>query len=231
MSKKYELLDKDPETGLHRIKALRDIPKYGIRAGDLGGFIGSEENLSHTGDAWVFGNANVSGNAKVSENAKVSGNARVFGYAKVFGNALVSGDAGVWGNAWVSGNAHVYGKAWVQENAGVYGNAKVLRKARLSGYAEVSGDAWVLGDAKIKRNIRIESNLDFISFYGPRHHITITKGYISIGCKIWDSLDDFFQDYVDVAEYYDYTKEEREFTRDMVEAGHKSISIRSRKKV
>jgi len=74
-----------------------------ISDGEVGGWIESEKNLSHEGDAWVSGNAMVSGNALVSGNAKVSGNAWVSGTSKVFGDAWVSGDAWVYGNAKVSG--------------------------------------------------------------------------------------------------------------------------------
>ena len=81
---------------LFRIKALIEFGN--VKAGDLGGYIEKEENLSHMGNAWVsgnaqvFGNARVSGNAWVSGNAQVSGNAWVFGDAQVFGDARVSGD-------------------------------------------------------------------------------------------------------------------------------------------
>ena len=46
---------------LFRIKAL--ISFGNVRAGDAGGYIEKEENLSQSGDAWVSGNAEVSGNA------------------------------------------------------------------------------------------------------------------------------------------------------------------------
>lgn len=52
---------------LHRIEcvtAFRDV-----KAGDKGGWIENEGNLSQGGDAWVCDNARVSGNARVSENA------------------------------------------------------------------------------------------------------------------------------------------------------------------
>ena len=65
MSLKYELTDEVNSAGLRRIRALRDIPAWGVRAGDLGGLVASEHNLSHDGDAWVFGNARVFGNAQV----------------------------------------------------------------------------------------------------------------------------------------------------------------------
>jgi len=53
---KYKLTDETIEAdgcSLHRIEALRDFGE--VKAGDLGGFIESESNLSHTGNAWVYG--------------------------------------------------------------------------------------------------------------------------------------------------------------------------------
>lgn len=48
---------------LQRIKA---VAEFGIvKVGDLGGWIEKEENLSHEGKAWVYGNAEVYGDAKV----------------------------------------------------------------------------------------------------------------------------------------------------------------------
>ena len=91
---------------LFRIKALIEFGN--VKAGDLGGYIEKEENLSHMGDAWV------SDDARVSGNAQVFGNARVFGNAWVSGNARVSGDTQVFGDARVSGDkdyayAHGFG--------------------------------------------------------------------------------------------------------------------------
>ena len=137
-------------TKLFRIKALCEFGN--VKAGELGGFLEKEENLSNDGDAWVYGNASVSGDAWVYGNASVSGDARVSGDAWVSGNARVSGNASVSGDARVSGNARVYGDAEVSGdasvsgNARVYGDAEVSGNARVSGNAEVSGDAWVYGN-------------------------------------------------------------------------------------
>ena len=79
--KKYTM---KKEGALYRIKALRDFDN--VKKGQLGGLIEKEDNLSHSGDSWVFGNAQVSGNARVFGNARVSGNAGVSGNARVFGN-------------------------------------------------------------------------------------------------------------------------------------------------
>ena len=86
---------------LFRIRAL--VAFGNVEAGEFGGYVEKEENLSDDGNAWVSGDAWVCGNARVSGNAWVSGD------AQVYGNARVSGDAQVYGNAWVCGNARVSG--------------------------------------------------------------------------------------------------------------------------
>ena len=100
---------------LFRIKAL--VAFGDVEKGELGGFIEKEDNLSHDGNAWVYGNARVFGNAQVYGNARVSGDARVYGNAQVYGDARVSGNAQVSGDARVSGNAQVSGDARVYDDA------------------------------------------------------------------------------------------------------------------
>ena len=97
--KKFELTtDSIKENGvtLYRIKSLIDFGD--VKAGDLGGYVEKEENLSQYGDAWVYGDVHVRGNACVYGDVQVSGN------ALVCDNAQVSGDARVGGNARVSGD-------------------------------------------------------------------------------------------------------------------------------
>ena len=48
---------------LHRIRAVAEFGL--VKIGDLGGWIEKEENLSHEGKAWVWGNAKVCGDAEV----------------------------------------------------------------------------------------------------------------------------------------------------------------------
>ena len=112
MSKKYEITDTiHPYVPrLRRIRALRDIPTVGVKAGDLGGWIESEHNLDHTGPAWVFDSARVFGCARVFDSARVSGSAEVSGSARVSGSAEVSGSARV------SGSAEVFDSAIVQSS-------------------------------------------------------------------------------------------------------------------
>ena len=112
--KKYEFTGETKMVNgvtLHQIRALVDFGD--VLAGDIGGWIEKEENLSHDGTAWVYGNAAICGNAEVygdaevHGDAKVCGNAEVYGDAEVCGDAKVYGDAKVCGDAWVSSARHV----------------------------------------------------------------------------------------------------------------------------
>ena len=68
--KKYEMMqDQTIEwcgRTLYRIRALRDFGN--VRAGDVGGYIECERNLSQDGNARVYGDAWVYGDARVYGN-------------------------------------------------------------------------------------------------------------------------------------------------------------------
>ena len=101
--KKYELTSETKIVFGHILYRIKALSSFGcVSAGDLGGFLESEKNLSQNGDAWVYGNA------------------EVYGDAWVYGNAEVYGDARVYGDAWVSGNAEVYGNAEVSEIGAIF---------------------------------------------------------------------------------------------------------------
>ena len=68
--KKYEFTGEVKFYFGRKLLQIRALISFGnVNAGDIGGWIEREENLSHNGNAWVSGNARVSGNALVSGNA------------------------------------------------------------------------------------------------------------------------------------------------------------------
>ena len=74
--RKYEFIGETRQHLDHTLHRIRALVSFGdIVAGDVGGWIEYEKNLSHSGDAWV------------------SGDAQVFGDARVYGNARGFGDA------------------------------------------------------------------------------------------------------------------------------------------
>lgn len=144
--KKYELVKEDKKIftdggAIYRIKALKDFEN--VKAGDLGGYIENESNLSHDGNCWVYDKAKVYENAKVFGNAEVSGNATVGGEAQVYENAKV------YDYALVYNNAKVYDKAKVFDNAQVFGEARVFNNAKIYGTSEISDSAVVCEKAEI----------------------------------------------------------------------------------
>ena len=167
--KKYELTSETKIVFGHILYRIKALSSFGyVSAGDLGGFLESEKNLSQNGNAWVSGNARVYGNAEVSGNAEVYGNAEVSGNAEVYGNARVSGSAEV------SDNARVYGNARVSGSAEVYGSARV------SGNAEVSkiGSIFWIG--------AVGSRNDTATFF------RCTDGVVRVTCGcFFGNLDEF----------------------------------------
>lgn len=124
---KYRITSETKEVGGVTLHCIECVTAFGsVKAGEKGGWIENEGNLSQDGNAWVCGNAVVSGDAVVSDSAVVSGDAWVSGNARVYGDAWVSGKALVCGNVRVSGNAKVYGNAEVSGNAVVSGEADYI---------------------------------------------------------------------------------------------------------
>ena len=198
--KKYELTTETLQFAgrtLHRIKAVKDFGS--IQAGEFGGFIEKEENLSQDDNAWIyvkamaFDNANVFGNAKILGNAKVYDNANVFGNAKILGNAEILGNANVFGNAEILGNAKVYDNAMVYGNADILGNAKISCNAKVYGYAKVYDNAniddyaEVYGRVVIKGDAKVHDATDYIvfkNFWSSGRYFTWTRSNNkwSVGC-------------------------------------------------
>lgn len=109
---------------LFQIRALKDFGN--VKAGQLGGYIEKEENLSHDGNAWIFGDARVFDNAEVCGNAQVYGNAEISDNAWVYGNAEIFGNAQIFDNAWISGNVYIYNNACICGNGWVSANADYI---------------------------------------------------------------------------------------------------------
>jgi carbonic anhydrase/acetyltransferase-like protein (isoleucine patch superfamily) len=156
---KYELTNETKKTLFGTIRRIRAVESFNdVEAGDYGGWVYSEHNLSQDGNCWVYGDARVYGNAQVFGNARVSGKARVFGNARVFGDSWVHGNARVSENAWVHGDVQVCGEARVSENARVYGNAVLSENACVRGNARVYDTALVYGFALVYGNTKVCGN-------------------------------------------------------------------------
>ena len=162
MNKKYELVKDDciihEGITLYRIKALKDF--YDVKAGDLGGYVQSENNLSQYGKCWVYEYAKAYENAIVLEDAKIYDNVKVYGTAKICGHSKVYNDAEVYGNAKVYGNTRIYDNAKISGDVYIYANAFVCGNAEVYGSAEIYGNANVFGNANIYGKTLIYGNAE-----------------------------------------------------------------------
>ena len=150
MPKKYELTNKIKNWYGHTLYQIRALKNFGaVKAGELGGWIETEYNLSQNGDCWIYDNAAVYRRASVCNNAVVHNNAVVCDNAVVCGRAVVCGNATVHNNAIVCENAIICDDATICDAAGVSGNVVICGKARVGDFAGVDGNATICGDATI----------------------------------------------------------------------------------
>ena len=102
---------------VYQIKALKDFAD--VKAGDLGGYVASEENLSQEGNCWIYDNAMAIHDARVTDNAIVKDE------ASIRDKAFLGQDVVVSKNAIVRGNAACVGSVTITDIAIIQGNANV----------------------------------------------------------------------------------------------------------
>lgn len=172
---KYELIQKSKDywgkpdkSGLFRLVALRDIPLYGVRAGDYGGLVPSGSTLSQYDDCWIGDGVQVTGNVFVVDNAYLGGNARVSGHsekysimisglARIYGNARVSTshDNDAFQNMFLSEKVKIFNNAQVKDAGKLGGEASIAGSSILIGVKEVSGSSVLLGEAQVNRGVKL----------------------------------------------------------------------------
>ena len=196
-NKKFELLEYDTIRfeghTLHRIKALKDFSD--VKAGDLGGYIEKEENLSYVYDCWVYDHAKVYGTATVRDNATIHDNVVVCDYADVYENAELYGDSRIIDNGSVYGHATIIGSVIISEfgkvtetaivshGAKVYGNAIVCGNSRIYDTSRVYGNAIIDEDAVVKKNAIVCGTANIVgdAVIAKNAFIHNTNDYIVIG--------------------------------------------------
>lgn len=163
MGKKYELIENGIEhegRTLYGIRALKDFAD--VCAGEVGGLIEREDNLSQEGDCWLYAGM-AWGNARIYDDAKVH-DCQIADDAQVYGDALivksfVRGNAKIFGGkvlcATVEGNAEIFDKAEVhgvdsfEKETRISGDAQVYGRATIEPFSQISGKAVIHGDARV----------------------------------------------------------------------------------
>lgn len=169
-NQKYKITDIAHEKYpfLHRIRALRDIGEK-VKAGDLGGFVEIEANLSFEpgDDAWIFDDAIACEDGYVDKGACLRNRAVVCGNAYVSHGAQMSGDSRAEDNAYIRG-------ATLSRCARASGNSMILQSPStkvspiLTGncavYGKVMGDVTLTGSMVVINDETISNDsLDTLS--------------------------------------------------------------------
>ena len=170
MNRKYEITDIAHEKYpfLHRIRALRDIGKE-VKAGDLGGFVENENNLSFEpkDDAWIFDDAIAAGESCVDEGSILRERAVACDHACISHGTEMSGESRAEDDAYIRG-------ARLSRCARASGNSMVLQSPDtqvspiLTGncvvYGKVMGDVMLAGTVVVISNETISNDsLDTLS--------------------------------------------------------------------
>lgn len=156
-NQKYEITEISHEKYpfLHRIRALRDVSAE-VRAGDLGGFVESESNLSFEPDdtAWIFDDAIACNDAYVDKGAVLRGEAVVCDNAYISMGAVLSGHTRAEDNAYIRG-------AVLSASARASGFSMILNDKDTMGVPILSGHCTVYG--KVSGDVRLTGSALVIS--------------------------------------------------------------------
>lgn len=132
MLKKYKFVGEKKEvqnTMLQQIQYTRSFA--GIVAGQMGGFVEGEHNLSHEGNCFISEGSFVFGNARVTDDAIVKGvsmvkdNARVQEKSKIE-NSIIGADTIIMNDSWILNSAIQIFESTRQEVYGVMGSSKIV---------------------------------------------------------------------------------------------------------
>ena len=174
--KKYVLTDitkiVDGKT-LYRIKAVKDFND--VRAGDLGGYIQHEFNLSQRGNCWLYNescaydysqvkdDAIMRDYSMICEQAVLRDKAYMNCHSKASGMALISDDS------YLTDYAHITDFSQLHNNCNLGTRVTMFGKSSLQGSIAVRGDvtlagATLTGDFYLRGNFTIKKSSDILVF-------------------------------------------------------------------
>ena len=177
-NQKYEITEISHEKYpfLHRIRALRDVSAE-VRAGDLGGFVESESNLSFEPDdtAWIVDDAIACNDADVDKGAVLRGETVVCDNAYISMGAVLSGHARVEDNAYIRGSvpsasARASGFSMILNDKDTMGGP--ILSGHCAVYGKVSGDVRLTGSGLVISGEEIRNDtLDTLVISGKNRSV------------------------------------------------------------
>ena len=147
--KKYELIKGSKtrflEREIYRIRALKDFNN--VKAGDIGGWVCSENNLSQEGDCWIYNEAKCLDEARMFNNARMYDtssmfdNARMYHYARMYDNTMMYDNARMYDNAVMCDNSIMFGNSMMFDNTIMFNNSLMFDNSKMYGNARMRDNA------------------------------------------------------------------------------------------
>lgn len=204
--KKYELLKEETlkyrGKTLYRIRALKDFND--VKAGDRGGWIESEDNLSQKYTCWVYDNSKVFDEATIKECSVVRGEVSIGGvsilteYSEIRGRVEVLGSVNLAHYATINCSGKIRGKVYMLNHSHITGYIEVDGKITMTGTSNIEGIVYVRGNlamdnaSSIKgEGVTIHSIVDLKHTASIQGSITIRDNAIFKGNVVITSNDQF----------------------------------------
>lgn len=186
------------------------IANFTVEEGSIGGWVESEDNLSHEGGCWIFNNARVYDGARIEDNAQIHHIATVNEGSIVKDYASITDRARVTRGALVGGCTKVANEAEVRDSKvvgdiDIFGRSQVYNGSILSGRIYLEGTviiegAEILNDLNLSGAYRVtfntKSNEDVATYRTTKAVITVNAKdqelnrfcYVTVATKedIWN---------------------------------------------
>lgn len=177
---------------VYRIYATQDMEDIGIKAGDCGGYIENEGNLSRKGNAWVYdGPTEISfGYGTNNKPGIVFGEAQVMGDASVGDGAIVKDEAVLLDDATATYGAEVSGKSVLCDlsyvvsssvhDCSLHGRSNVVKNANVNNTemyndSSISGNYSIVSHCTLRDESRILEGIVFNSSLSGKSTIDINS--------------------------------------------------------
>ena len=183
--KKYELIKESKDYFLRRemfrIRALKDFGN--VKAGDIGGWVCSYNNLSQEGNCWIFDNA------MMFDNAIMFGNSVMYDNAVMLNNSIMYDNSKMFNNSKMYDEARMYDNALMFNDSKMFGNSKMYNNAKMFDYAILDKDKLLYGSIN-------KSYKKIFQYHCKKRLITailteVNEILYSVGCKIGMTKEEF----------------------------------------
>ncbi|MCB0802844.1 MAG: hypothetical protein KDB74_07080 [Flavobacteriales bacterium] len=188
--KKYKLTNESlifEGRTLYRIKALRDIPSWGVKAGDLGGYVQHEYNLDQSGDCWIFDNAKAMDNSQVTGNSRMYGNSYMCENSRMYDYSLMRDNSSMRNNSSMRGNSSMCDNSRMCENSGMYGDSVMRDYSCMCENSSLIKNGMLQGETYLIKDLVVDGLITNFLFMNWECFLVKNKQgelVLKAGCKV-----------------------------------------------